>query len=86
MISSTNTVVNAMKPGTSRKLCRMPISMPVKAARSTAKLLSSADQALKATGTAMLISTSSMMGVRQLCRDTGCSRARQRGIVACNAR
>ncbi len=64
-MSSTKMVVNARKPGTSRRLCRMPISTPVKAARSTTKLLSSADQALKATGMATDMRMSSMSGLRQ---------------------
>lgn len=42
--------VNAKKPGTSLKLCNMPISMPVKLAFSTTKLLSSAIQTEKTNG------------------------------------
>ncbi len=63
--SNTNTVVNAMKPGISLRLCRMPISTPVKAARSTAKLFSNAFHALKAIGIAILISISRKIGLRQ---------------------
>ncbi len=61
-INSTNTVVKARKPGTSRKLCKMPISTPVKAARSTTKLFNSADQALNATGIATDIKTNNITG------------------------
>ena len=58
--------VKDKNPGTSRKLCKIPISTPVKAARSTTKLFSSADQALKAIGIATDIKISSMMGERQV--------------------
>ena len=38
-MSKTHTTVSAKKPGISRKLCNMPISLPVKAAASLLKLL-----------------------------------------------
>ena len=50
--SNRKTTAKARKPGTSRRLCNMPISTPVKAARSIAKLLISADQEAKHSGTA----------------------------------
>ncbi len=50
--SSRNTTAKARKPGTSRRLCRMPISMPVKPACSIAKLLISACQLANDRGTA----------------------------------
>ena len=56
--NSTKTAVNARNPGTSRRLCRMPISRPVNAARSITKLLSSADQVAQAMGMAILMSMS----------------------------
>ena len=61
--SSTNTVVKARKPGTSRKLCKMPISTPVNAARSTTKLLSKADQVLKPIGIAIDININNVTGL-----------------------
>ena len=50
-----NTTRNARNPGTSRRLCRIPISAPLKAARSIAKLLSSACHVAKLRGTAAAI-------------------------------
>jgi hypothetical protein len=55
--------VNERKPGTSRRLCSIPISTPVKAAFSTTKLLSIADQTLNATGIAMDIRIKRYIGV-----------------------
>tara|TARA_B100000475_G_scaffold62237_1_gene43956 strand:+ start:185 stop:499 length:315 start_codon:yes stop_codon:yes gene_type:complete len=53
MIRRTNIKVNDRNPGTSLRLCKIPISTPVKAAFSTTKLFNIADQALKATGIAI---------------------------------
>jgi hypothetical protein len=66
MTNKTKITVKERKPGTSRKLCKMPISTPEKAARSTAKLFSNADHVLNAKGIAMDISTNSVVGVSQL--------------------
>ena len=66
MTSSTKMTVKDKKPGTSRRLCRIPISTPVNAARSTAKLFNRADQVLNANGMAMDIKINRVMGVRQL--------------------
>jgi hypothetical protein len=62
MTNKTKITVKERKPGTSRKLCKMPISTPEKAARSTAKLFSNADHVLNAKGIAMDISTNSVVG------------------------
>ena len=50
MNTSKNTAVKAKKPGTSRKLCNIPISFPVKLAASLLKLLIKAAQVEKANG------------------------------------
>jgi hypothetical protein len=50
--SSRKTTAKARNPGISRRDCRMPISAPVKAACSIAKLLSNACQVAKLKGTA----------------------------------
>ena len=44
----TSIAVKARKPGISRRLCKIPISSPVKAALSTTKLLSNTCQVVKA--------------------------------------
>ena len=49
-MSNKNTTVNAKNPGTSRKLCSIPISLPPKLAISTAKLFKRACQTEKAIG------------------------------------
>lgn len=49
-MSNKNTTVNAKNPGTSRKLCNIPISFPPKLAISTAKLFKRACQTEKAIG------------------------------------
>ena len=59
----TNTAVNARKPGNSRKLCRMPISRPVKAACSMAKLFSKACHTEKASDAATPIRISKYSGL-----------------------
>ena len=66
IISNTNTVVKERNPGISLILCRMPISIPVKAALSTAKLLSSACQVLNAIGMAIDISISRAIRLENL--------------------
>ena len=60
-----NTAAKAIKPGTSRKLCRMPISAPVKPARSITKLFNSAFQVAKLKGTAPAITRINTSGRRQ---------------------
>ena len=55
----------ARKPGTSRTVCRSPMSAPSKEATSTTKLLRSADQVAKATGIAAAITNRSATGRRQ---------------------
>ena len=50
-------------PGTSLRLCKIPISTPVKAAFSTTKLLSIADHVLNAIGIAIDISISKVIGL-----------------------
>ena len=51
IISKTKTMVNAKKPGISLILWSIPISTPVKLARSTTKLFKSADQVQTRTST-----------------------------------
>ena len=53
-----------MKPGISRRLCRIPISRPVNAARSMAKLSSRVIQTEKLNGTAAAMSISRISGRR----------------------
>ena len=60
-----NTAAKAMKPGTSRKDCRMPISAPVKPALSMTKLFSSAFHVAKLKGTAPAITRIITSGRRQ---------------------
>jgi hypothetical protein len=60
-----NTAVNAKKPGISRIDWRMPISLPVKAAPSMAKLFNSADQVENAMAFAATIRMSRLTGVLQ---------------------
>jgi hypothetical protein len=55
-------MVNARKPGISLMLCNIPISTPVKLARSTTKLFNKADQPLKAIGVATDIKISINIG------------------------
>ena len=62
IISKTKIIVNAKKPGISLILCSIPISTPVKLARSTTKLFNSADQPLKAIGVATDIKMSINIG------------------------
>ena len=62
IISKTKIIVNAKKPGTSLMLCSIPISTPVKFARSTTKLFNKADQPLKAIGVATDIRISINVG------------------------
>jgi hypothetical protein len=59
----TKTAVKDKNPGTSLRLCRIPISTPVKAAFSTTKLFNIADQTLKATGIAIDIRISNVIGL-----------------------
>lgn len=62
IINKTKTIVNARNPGISLILCKIPISTPVKLARSTTKLLSKADHPLKAIGVAIDISINMRIG------------------------
>ena len=59
----TKTAVKDKNPGTSLRLCRIPISTPVKAAFSTTKLFNIADQTLKAIGIAIDIRISNVIGL-----------------------
>ena len=62
IISKTKTIVKARKPGISLILWSIPISTPVKFARSTTKLFKRADQPLKAIGVATDIKISINIG------------------------
>jgi hypothetical protein len=66
MNSKTSTTAKDRNPGTSRRLCNMPISAPVNAARSMAKLLIRLDQVAKLKGTAEAINSRRISGRRQL--------------------
>ena len=61
--NKTKISVKERNPGTSLRLCKIPISTPVKAAFSTTKLFNIADQALNATGIAMDIKMSKEIGL-----------------------
>ena len=65
IIRRTNIRVNERNPGTSLRLCKIPISTPVKAAFSTTKLFNKADHPLKAIGVATDIRISIKIG--ELC-------------------
>ena len=67
--NKTKISVKDRKPGTSLRLCKMPISTPVKAAFSTTKLFNIADHALKAIGIAMDININKEMGLNRLLSD-----------------
>jgi len=58
--------VKARKPGTSLKLCNIPISTPVKLAFSTIKLLSKAIQTENTKGMINAIASSKFSGERNL--------------------
>ena len=64
MTSNRNTTAKARNPGTSRRLCSMPISAPVNAARWMAKLSIRVCQVAKLRGTAQAIMSSSTSGRR----------------------
>ena len=61
--SNKKIIVKAKKPGISLTLCKIPISIPVKFALSTTKLLIRALQLLKAIGVAIDIKININIGV-----------------------
>lgn len=64
MKNNRNIAANAKKPGISRMLCWMPISLPVKDKTSTAKLLVSMVHEAKDTCKVAVIAISNMTGLR----------------------
>jgi|TARA_B100002019_G_C20891324_1_gene413577 hypothetical protein len=67
--NKTNIRVKDRKPGTSLRLCKIPISTPVKAAFSTTKLFNIADHALNAIGIAMDININKEIGLNRFLSD-----------------